>query len=84
MLELLFVIHRMMIIHPILWKIGDMIFSIYKSYRGLPSVARNKGASLVETPFVLFLDADMFFPGYNNIESMYLGVLFIQDGFINL
>ena len=27
---------------------------------GLPSVARNKGASLVETPFVLFLDADMF------------------------
>lgn len=27
---------------------------------GLPSIARNKGASLSNTPYVLFLDADMF------------------------
>ena len=27
---------------------------------GLPSVARNKGAENVETPYVLFLDADIF------------------------
>lgn len=27
---------------------------------GLPSVARNKGAELVKTPYVLFLDADIF------------------------
>jgi glycosyltransferase involved in cell wall biosynthesis len=27
---------------------------------GLPSVARNKGASLVETPYVLFIDADTY------------------------
>jgi glycosyltransferase involved in cell wall biosynthesis len=27
---------------------------------GLPSVARNKGAEHVETPYVLFLDADIF------------------------
>ena len=29
MLELLFVIHRMMFIHPILWKIGEQIILIY-------------------------------------------------------
>ena len=28
---------------------------------GLPSVARNNGAELVKTPYVLFLDADIFF-----------------------
>ena len=27
---------------------------------GLPSIARNRGAERVETPYVLFLDADMF------------------------
>jgi glycosyltransferase involved in cell wall biosynthesis len=27
---------------------------------GLPSVARNKGARLVKTPYILFLDADVF------------------------
>ena len=27
---------------------------------GFPSVARNNGAKLVETPYVLFLDADIF------------------------
>jgi len=27
---------------------------------GLPSIARNNGAKLAETPYILFLDADMF------------------------
>ena len=32
---------------------------------GLPSVARNKGAELVETPYVLFLDADILLLDFN-------------------
>lgn len=35
-------------------------FNLHIISGGLPSVARNKGAELVETPYVLFLDADMF------------------------
>ena len=35
---------------------------------GFPSVARNNGAKLVETPYVLFLDADIFL--YDN-ETIY-------------
>jgi glycosyltransferase involved in cell wall biosynthesis len=40
-------------------RIGDK-FRKYVLDGGLPSVARNKGASLVMTEYVLFLDADIF------------------------
>jgi len=36
---------------------------------GLPSVARNNGASLCTTPYVLFLDADMFLVDVNTIDE---------------
>ena len=36
---------------------------------GLPSVARNKGAEHVETPYVLFLDADIFFLDNNILND---------------
>ena len=36
---------------------------------GFPSVARNNGAALVETPYVLFLDADMFLTDNSTISS---------------
>jgi glycosyltransferase involved in cell wall biosynthesis len=58
---------------------------------GLPSVARNKGAKLVKTPYVLFLDADIFltspstiFNTLNTIESEDLHLLttkFRVEGF---
>jgi glycosyltransferase involved in cell wall biosynthesis len=36
---------------------------------GLPSVARNNGAKLCETPYVLFLDADIFLVNINTIKD---------------
>lgn len=36
---------------------------------GLPSIARNKGAKLVETPYILFLDADMFLINTNILND---------------
>jgi glycosyltransferase involved in cell wall biosynthesis len=36
---------------------------------GLPSVARNKGAKLVTTPYVLFLDADMYLKDKNLVKK---------------
>lgn len=58
---------------------------------GLPSVARNKGAKLVKTPYVLFLDADIFLTSpftilntLNTIESEDLHLLttkFRVEGF---
>jgi glycosyltransferase involved in cell wall biosynthesis len=36
---------------------------------GLPSVGRNKGAELCETPYVLFLDADIFLTNVNTIRD---------------
>jgi glycosyltransferase involved in cell wall biosynthesis len=36
------------------------IFSLYVIQGGLPSIARNKGALKSKTPYVLFLDADIF------------------------
>jgi len=36
---------------------------------GLPSVARNNGASLCTTPYVLFMDADMFLVDINTIDE---------------
>jgi len=58
---------------------------------GLPSVARNKGVKLVKTPYVLFLDADIFltssltiFNTLNTIESEDLHLLttkFRVEGF---
>lgn len=35
-------------------------FNLKLTIGGLPSVARNNGASFCETPYLLFLDADMF------------------------
>jgi len=35
-------------------------FNLYVITGGLPSKARNNGMSLVETPYVLFMDSDMF------------------------
>ena len=40
-------------------RIGDK-FNLTLSQGGLPSVARNNGAKLVKTPYILFLDADIF------------------------
>lgn len=37
---------------------------------GLPSVARNNGASLCVTPYVLFLDADIFLVDINTINHV--------------
>jgi len=37
---------------------------------GLPSIARNNGASLCTTPYVLFLDADMFLVDVNTIDEV--------------
>ena len=46
--------------------------SIYKNIEiiegGLPAIARNNGAKLVKTPYVLFLDADIF-PHQNTIKG---------------
>jgi len=36
---------------------------------GLPSVARNNGAKYVNTPYVLFMDADIFLRDYNTIKK---------------
>lgn len=36
---------------------------------GLPSVARNNGAILVDTPYVLFLDADIFLQDKNTLKD---------------
>lgn len=36
---------------------------------GLPSVGRNNGAKLCETPYVLFLDADIFLTDVNTIHD---------------
>ena len=36
---------------------------------GLPSVARNKGAENVETPYVLFLDADIFLLDFDILNN---------------
>jgi glycosyltransferase involved in cell wall biosynthesis len=36
---------------------------------GLPSVARNNGAKLCNTPYVLFLDADIFLTNINTIND---------------
>jgi len=36
---------------------------------GLPAVARNKGAKLVKTPYVLFLDADIYLRDYKLISK---------------
>ena len=36
---------------------------------GLPSVGRNKGAELCKTPYVLFLDADIFLTNVNTIRD---------------
>lgn len=36
---------------------------------GLPSIARNKGAKLVGTPYILFLDADMFLTDPNILND---------------
>lgn len=36
------------------------IFDLYVVNGGLPSIARNNGFRLVETPYVLFMDADVF------------------------
>ena len=36
---------------------------------GLPSVARNNGAKLCDTPYVLFLDADIFLVNINTIND---------------
>ena len=41
---------------------------------GLPSVARNKGAELCTTPYVLFMDADMFL---NDTETIKYSIKFI-------
>lgn len=35
-------------------------FNLYLMDGGLPAVARNKGFKLVETPYVLFIDSDVF------------------------
>ena len=37
---------------------------------GLPSIARNNGASLCNTPYVLFLDADMFLVDMNTLDEV--------------
>lgn len=46
--------------------------SIYKNIEiikgGLPAIARNNGAKLVTTPYILFLDADIF-PHQNTIKG---------------
>ena len=36
---------------------------------GLPAVARNKGANLVKTPYILFLDADMYIHDRNLLKD---------------
>jgi glycosyltransferase involved in cell wall biosynthesis len=36
---------------------------------GLPSVARNKGAELCTTPYILFLDADIFLRDLNTVKT---------------
>jgi glycosyltransferase involved in cell wall biosynthesis len=37
---------------------------------GLPAVARNKGAKLVTTPYILFLDADVYLKNPNTIRHI--------------
>jgi len=37
---------------------------------GLPSIARNNGAKLCDTPYVLFFDADMFLVDMNTLDDV--------------
>lgn len=41
---------------------------------GLPSVARNKGAVIADTPYILFMDADVFL---DDIETIYESLRYI-------
>ena len=36
------------------------LFDLYVTDGGLPAIARNNGFKLVTTPYVLFMDADVF------------------------
>jgi len=38
---------------------------------GLPSIARNNGARLTDTPYILFLDADMFLNDTNTLYNIF-------------
>jgi glycosyltransferase involved in cell wall biosynthesis len=42
---------------------------------GLPSVGRNKGAALVKTPYILFLDADVTFTKRTAIQSAFRKII---------
>jgi glycosyltransferase involved in cell wall biosynthesis len=63
---------------------GDR-FELIITQGGLPSVARNNGARLVTTPYILFLDADIFIldnillsKGINHIKENYLDLLTVR------
>lgn len=54
---------------------GTDYFNLRIISGGLPSVARNKGAEHVETPYVLFLDADIFLLDNNILNDCVLDFL---------
>ncbi len=59
---------------------GDR-FELIITQGGLPSVARNNGAKLIETPYILFLDADIFI-----LDNTILGksIKHIKENYLDL
>jgi glycosyltransferase involved in cell wall biosynthesis len=49
-------------------------FDLYLMQGGLPAVARNNGFKLVETPYVLFMDADVFLLDPKIIKRAFLRI----------
>ena len=49
-------------------------FDLYLMDGGLPAVARNKGFKLVETPYVLFIDSDVFLLDPKIIKRAFLRI----------
>jgi len=60
-------------------KFDNLIIEIIEG--GFPSKARNNGALISETPYILFLDADMFLTDTNTIEK---SLKFISENSLSL
>ncbi len=55
-------------------EINSDMFDLYLMDGGLPSIARNNGFKLVSTPYVLFMDADVFLLDPKTITRAFLNI----------
>lgn len=55
-------------------KSNNDVFDLYVIYGGLPAKARNNGFKLVTTPYVLFIDADVFLLDSKTIKRAFLKI----------